>query len=88
MDDATDEKMEQVRELLFGNYQRATENHVAELERRMREMEARIGQRLDAMAARIEALSGEVEASQRTTLEEIGRSMQDVSDRLRSIRRG
>ncbi len=88
MDDASDEKLEQVREILLGTHARDMAARLEELERRMHEMETRIGQRLDAMAARIEALSGEVDASHRSALDEIARGMQDLGDRVRQIRRG
>lgn len=87
MDNVPDEKMEQVRELLFGGYQRQMANRAEHLEQRMRELETLVARRLDAMDARIEALAGEVDATQRTTLEEIARGMQQLSDGIRGIRR-
>ena len=86
VDDAGDEKMEQVRNLLFGEYQRRTDARLAALEQRVREMEAMLERRLDAIDARLEGLSGEIDANQRSALEEIARGMQDLGDRVRRIR--
>lgn len=87
MDNLPDEKMEQVRELLFGGFQRQMASRSEQLEARMRELEARLAKRLDAMDAKIEALAGEVDATQRTTLDEIARGMQSLSDKIRGISR-
>jgi polyhydroxyalkanoate synthesis regulator phasin len=81
----TDEKMDQVRDLLFGEYQRKTEAHIGLLEERVRELETSVHRRLDAMQARIDAVAAEVDASQRSSLDEIAKGMQDLSERIRNI---
>lgn len=83
-----DEKMEQVRELLFGEFEKQTETRVLELEARLREMEVVFNRRLDAVEARLEALSGEMDANQRTAQQEIAGGLQELADRVRRISNG
>ena len=86
-DQATDEKMDQVRELLFGDYQRRTDAHIGLLEDRIRELELSLHRRLDALQARIDALSAEIDANQRSALDEIANGMKELGDRVRRIPR-
>jgi len=79
----TDEKMDQVRELLFGEFEQQTEMRVKELEARVRELEVGLHRRLDAMQARMEALSGELDSNQRVANEELAAGLQEVADRVR-----
>jgi hypothetical protein len=81
----SDEKMEQVRELLFGEFEKQTETRVVELEARVRELEVGLNRRLDAMEARMEALSGEMDASQLTAQQEIAGGLQELAERVRRI---
>ena len=81
----SDEKMEQVRQLLFGDFEKQTEGRVRELEARVRELELGLHRRLDALQARLEALAGEVEANQRTSHHEIAAGLSDLADRVRRI---
>lgn len=82
---AADEKMEQVREILFGDQQRRTEAYLALLEERIRTLETSVHRRLDALQARIDAIAAEVDASQRSSLDEIAKGMQELSERVRRI---
>lgn len=84
----SDEKMDQVRELLFGDFEQQTEKRVAELEARVRELEVGLHRRLDAMQARMEALSGELDSNQRTANQELAAGLQDVAERLKRIGQG
>lgn len=79
----SDEKMEQVRELLFGEFEKQTQTRVLELEARVREMELGLHRRIDAMQARMEALSGELDTSQRTSLHEIAAGLEELAERVR-----
>lgn len=80
----TDEKMEQVRELLFGDYERETEARVAILENRIRDLELSLHRRLDAMQARLDAISAELDVTHRQTLDEIGNGLQELATRIKS----
>ena len=81
----SDEKMEQIRELLFGETQRQTEAHISLLEDRVRELELSVHRRIDALQARIDALAAEVDAGQRSALEELAKGMHDLGERVRRI---
>ena len=81
----TDDKMDQVRELLFGDYERQTEARVGVLENRIRDMELALHGRLDALQARLDAVSAEIDATQRQTLNEIGTGLSDLADRLKRM---
>lgn len=81
----SDEKMEQVRELLFGEFEKQTERRVTDLEARVRELEVGLHRRLDAMEARLEALSGEIDNNQRTAHGEIATGLQELAERVRRV---
>ncbi len=79
----TDEKMEQVRELLFGDYERESEARVAILENRIRDLELSLHRRLDAMQARLDAISAELDVTHRQTLDELGDGLQELAARIK-----
>ena len=82
-----DEKMDQVRELLFGDHQRQSEGRFQLIEGRIRELELSLHRRLDALQARLDALGAEVDANQRTAYDEIARGIDDLGQRIRRISR-
>ncbi len=81
----SDEKMEQVRELLFGEFEKQTAARLEHLEHRVRELERIINTRVDAMQARLEALSGEMDAGQRTAFEELANGMDELAARMKRV---
>ena len=81
-----DEKMEQIRELLFGEYQRQSEARMALLEARIRELELAVHHRLDAMQGRVEQLAGLSEAERRGAFDELSRGIAELGERIRRIR--
>jgi hypothetical protein len=81
-----DDKMDQVRELLFGEYQRQSEARLALLEARVRELELSLQRRLEALEGRVEQIVNRVDAEQRATVEELGRGIADLGERIRRIR--
>jgi len=85
--EGSDETMDQVRELLFGDASRRLEVRIAAMEVRQRETERMLGQRLDALAARVEALGGEVGAERRSGFEALARSVSELGDEIRRISR-
>jgi hypothetical protein len=85
--DLPDVKMDQIRELLFGEVQRQNDLRVASLEAKYRELETSLNHRLDAMQARIDALAAETRGDRRQTLDELGRGLADLSDRIKRIPR-
>ena len=83
---SNDEKMDQVRELLFGEYQRQSESRLALLEARIRELELSVLRRLDALEGRVEQVASRLDAEQRATLDELGRGIADLGERVRRLR--
>jgi hypothetical protein len=90
-----DDKMEQVRELLFGDQVRELHARIAALEQRHtdfettveqkhREYQISVSRQFDAIAARIEALAGETDAERRSAFEELSRSVLDLGERIRA----
>jgi hypothetical protein len=79
-----DDKMEQVRELLFGDLARELHARIAALEQKHREYQISVSRQFDAIAARIEALAGETDAERRSAFEELSRSVLDLGERIRA----
>lgn len=86
--DLTDEKMEQVREILVGDSVRRMEARVSFLETRLNEFEVSIGRQLDALEARIEALAGAADGERRVTFDALATSVASLSEQIRRISRG
>ena len=84
----TDEKMEQVREILVGDSVRRMEARLTFLESRVNEFEVSIGRQLDALEARIEALAGTAEGERRSAFEALASSVAGLSEQIRRISRG
>jgi hypothetical protein len=85
--DLSDVKMDQIRELLFGEVQRQSEQRITLLESKVRDLETSLQHRLDAMQARIDALSAETRGDRRSTLDELARGISDLGDRVKRIPR-
>lgn len=83
-----DEKMDQIRDLLFGDFERQYEARIALLEDRIRELELSLHRRLDALQARLEAMSAQSDASQQQAVDEIGRGMLELGERIRRFNAG
>lgn len=81
-----DEKMDQVRELLFGEYQRQSDARMALMEARIRELELGFSRRLEAIEQRMEQIAGKADADQRAAFEELARGIADLSERVRRFR--
>lgn len=84
----TDEKMDQVRELLVGDAVRRLEARLVFLESRINDIEVGVGRQLDALEARIEALAGSAEGERRATFEALARSVGELSEQIKRISRG
>lgn len=86
--DPADEKMEQVRELLFGDAIRILETRIRLLEGRLSDMEVGIGRQLDALESRIHALAGSADTDRKAAFESLARSIGDLGEQVRRIARG
>ena len=85
--DVADEKMEQIRDLLFGEFQREHDQRASQLEVRIRDLESEVHRRLDALQARLDAFAGESQAERRSTFDELARGIQDLGEHVRRIPR-
>lgn len=83
----TDEKMDQVRDLLFGDYKRQTEIQLAAMDARLRELETVVSRRLGELEARLESLGGRIGDDRRGAFEELSRSVTELGHRIREIAR-
>ncbi len=81
----TDEKMDQIRDLLFGEFVRESEHRIAFMEGRVRELELSLHRRLDALQARLDAISARTDASQRQAMDEVARGMVELGERIKQI---
>lgn len=92
--DPSEDKMEQVRELVLGDFRHqwdarvvVLENRVAELEARNRELELALHHRIDALQTRIDAVAGTLAADRRNAFEEIAQGLQELGERVRRAHR-
>ena len=83
--EATDDKLEQIRDLLYGEFKREHEARLKLLEAQVKELEAGLHRKLDAIQTRIEAMAGENAAERRTSFDELSRSIFELGDRIRRI---
>ena len=81
-----DDKMDQVRELLFGELQRQSEARMALMEARIRELELGLIRRLDGIEQRVEQIAGKVDADHRAAFDELARGIADLGERVRRFR--
>lgn len=87
-DSNLDDKMEQIRELLYGEFKRDSDARIALIEARVRELESGLHRKLDAIQAQIEALSGGVKAEQAAAFDDLSHSVLELGERIRRIPRG
>lgn len=81
----SDEKMEQIRQLLFGDQLAEGANRLAILEARQQDFEQTVLQRLDVVSQRLDALSRDVTADRRAAFDELSRAMHELGNRVRGI---
>lgn len=83
----SDQKMDQVRELLFGEYRRISDARLAHMEGRLVDLEREVRGRLGAIEARIEALATASERDRRRQFEELGRAINELGAHIGTISR-
>lgn len=80
-----DDKMQQIRELLFGEFKRDSDARLALVEARVRELEQGIHRRLDAIQSSIEALSRDAINDRRRSLDQLAESIAELGEKVRRI---
>lgn len=86
--DFSDEKMDQVRELLFGDSIRLLDNRIRLLESRLSDIELGLSRQLDAIETRIQTFAGSADSDRQAAFEALARSIGDLSEQVRRIARG
>jgi DNA anti-recombination protein RmuC len=83
--EATDDKIEQIRDLLYGEFKRDHDVRLKALESRVKELEGDLQRKLEAIQTRVEALASENAAERRSSFDELSRSIFELGDRIRRI---
>lgn len=83
--EATDDKIEQIRDLLYGEFKRDHEVRLKALESRVKELEGDLQRKLEAIQTRVETLASENAAERRSSFDELSRSIFELGDRIRRI---
>jgi len=74
--DSRDDQMDQIRDLLFGEYKRLSDERLAAIEARLSTLEARVS-----------ALAGEQVAQRRDTLDDLSRGIEELGAYVRRLSR-
>ena len=82
-----DDKMHQIRELLFGEFKRDSDQRLALVEARVRELEQGLHRKLDAIQARLDQMSADLGAERRQSFEELARSVGELGNSISEIAR-
>jgi hypothetical protein len=85
--DMADEKMNQVRDLLVGDFTREMQTRMMAMETRLRDLEVGLGQRLTALNQRIEAIAADHTVDRQSAFEELSKCVLDLGDKIRAIPR-
>lgn len=83
--EATDDKIEQIRDLLYGEFKRDHDVRLNALESRVKELEGDLQRKLEVIQTRVEALASENAAERRSSFDELSRSIFELGDRIRRI---
>ena len=87
-DGAVDDKLEKIRDLLYGEFKREHDTRLKSLEAQVKELEAGLHRKLDAIQARVDAMATEHTTERRTSFDELSRSIFELGDRIRRISHG
>jgi uncharacterized coiled-coil protein SlyX len=82
-----DEKMEQVRQLLFGDHAREVSTRFMLLEARLREFEVSVTRQLETLSARVDALAADSMSDRRAQLDELSRNIHELGERVGGMAR-
>ncbi|MBS0241670.1 MAG: hypothetical protein JSS20_05790 [Proteobacteria bacterium] len=80
-----EDKMQQIRDLLFGEFKRDSDQRLALVEARVRELESGLHRKLDAIQARLDALASDVSADRRRSLDRLADSIAELGEKVRRI---
>ncbi len=82
-----EDKMQQIRELLFGEFKRDSDARLALIEARVRELEQGLHRKLDAIQLQLEKLGDDVSTDRRQSFDDLSRLFSELGDRIGQISR-
>ena len=82
-----DDKIQQIRELLFGEFKRDSDARLALIEAQVREVEQGLHRKLDAIQGRLDALAGTVTNERQQSFDDLAQSLSDLGRRVHEIAR-
>ena len=85
--DPLEDKMDQIRELLYGEFKRDSDARIALIEARVRELETGVHRKLDAIQARLDQMAGEMKSDRTAAFDELALSVFELGERVRRISR-
>lgn len=83
--DSLDDRMEQIRELLYGEFKRDSDARLALLEARVRELESGMHRKLDVIQARLESLATEIKGQRSQSFEDLAAGVDQLGQRIRDL---
>jgi hypothetical protein len=81
----TDDQMQQIRELLFGEALRRNSSRADLIEARIKDLEAEITRRFDALSAQLDALATSLGADRRSAFDELAHGVAELGERIRHL---
>lgn len=82
-----DDRMNQVRDLLMGDYVRACDARIDAIELRIRDLETGVAQRLGVLQQRLETLAADTTVDRQAAFQELARGIAELGERIRVIAR-
>jgi hypothetical protein len=83
--DPLDDKLDQIRELLYGEFKRDSDARVALIEARVRELEASLSRKLDSIQDRLDELSINLASERKQAFEQLSSSVLELGENIRRI---
>lgn len=80
-----DPKMDQIRELLFGEFKRDSDARIALIDSRVRELEIGLNRKLDNIQTQLAAIASDLRSDRRTSFKELSESVSELADRISRI---
>ncbi len=84
-ENAPDERMDEVRELLIGDHARDTEARIAALTQRIDALETTMTRQMEGFAARLESLANDADADRRAAFQELSQHVESLAESIRSL---